>query len=90
MSEQTDLVSVNVGLPKRVQFKADSVRIGIFKKPVSGQVSLMQTNLEEDGQADLSAHGGLDKAVYAYPLEHHDYWRDVLEKRISASPRNGD
>ncbi len=50
----------------------------------------MQTNLEGDGQADLSAHGGLDKAVYAYPLEHHDYWRDVLEKRISASPRNGD
>ena len=46
MGEQTDLVSVNVGLPKRVQFKADSVRTGIFKKPVSGQVSLMQTNLE--------------------------------------------
>lgn len=77
-----DLVSVNVGLPKSVQFKADCVRTGIFKQPVSGQVSLMQTNVEGDGQADLSAHGGLDKAVYAYPVEHYDYWRDVLQSEI--------
>lgn len=82
MRQQMDLVSVNVGLPKSVQFKADSVRTGIFKQPVSGQVSLMQTNLEGDGQADLSAHGGLDKAVYAYPVEHYDYWRDVLQREI--------
>ena len=78
-----DLVSVNVGLPKYVQFKSESVRTGIFKQPVSGPVSLMQMHLEGDGQADLSAHGGLDKAVYAYPLEHYDYWRDVLQSEIA-------
>ena len=45
---------------------------GIFKEPVEGQVRLRKFNLDGDKQADLTVHGGADKAIYAYPLEHYD------------------
>jgi len=35
-------------------------------------------NLDGDGQADLTVHGGTDKAIYVYPFEHYEYWRDEL------------
>jgi MOSC domain-containing protein YiiM len=47
---------------------------GILKEPVEGRVALQTLNLEGDRQADLAAHGGPDKAVYAYPIEHYEYW----------------
>lgn len=51
---------------------------GIFKEPVAGRVRVRRLNLEGDGQADLSVHGGPDKAVYAYPSEHYPFWRNEL------------
>src|SRR6266571_7761773 len=72
------LVSVNVGLPREVAWKARSVSTGIFKEPVQGRVMLRRLNLDGDRQADLSVHGGADKAVYAYPSEHYSYWRNTL------------
>jgi MOSC domain-containing protein YiiM len=72
------LVSVNVGLPRDVVWKGRTVTTGIFKEPVEGSVLLRKLNLDGDRQADLSVHGGPDKAVYAYPSEHYDYWRGVL------------
>ncbi len=72
------LVSVNVGLPRDVIWKGRAVRTGIFKEPVAGRVMLRRLNLEGDKQADLSVHGGADKAVYAYPVEHYDYRRREL------------
>jgi len=72
------LVSVNVGLPCDVIWKGRTVTTGIFKEPVAGPVSLRRLNLDGDRQADLSVHGGQDKAVYAYPSEHYAYWRDAL------------
>lgn len=72
------LISVNVGLPRDVIWKDRTVTTGIFKKPVEGPVSLRKLNLDGDRQADLSVHGGQDKAVYAYPSEHYAYWRDLL------------
>jgi MOSC domain-containing protein YiiM len=50
----------------------------IFKEPVDGPVKIGQLNLAGDKQADLTAHGGADKAVYAYPAEHYEYWRREL------------
>ena len=47
----------------------------MFKKPVSGRIMLRSLNLDGDRQADLSVHGGPNKAVYAYPSEHYGYWR---------------
>ncbi len=72
------LISVNVGLPRTVEWKGREVTSGIFKEPVSGRVKLRTLNLDGDGQADLSVHGGPDMAVYAYPVEHYGYWRKEL------------
>jgi MOSC domain-containing protein YiiM len=72
------LISVNVGLPREVTWKGKTVSTGIFKEPVSDRVMVRSLNLDEDGQADLSVHGGLDKAIYVYPFEHYDYWRTEL------------
>lgn len=72
------LVSVNVGLPRDVSWKGRAVSTGIFKYPVDGPVMLRRHNLEGDGQADLSVHGGPTKAVYLYPAEHYEFWRDEL------------
>lgn len=72
------IISVNVGLPRQVIWKGKPVSTGIFKEPVNERVMVRSLNLEGDGQADLTVHGGLEKAVYVYPFEHYDYWRDEL------------
>ncbi len=69
------VVSVNVGLPRDVVWRGQSVRTGIFKQPAAGKRLVRGFNLEGDGQADLTVHGGRDKAVYAYPSEHYAFWR---------------
>jgi MOSC domain-containing protein YiiM len=75
------LVSVNVGLPRAVIWNGKSVTTAIFKEPIQGRVLLRTLNLDGDRQADLSVHGGADKAVYVYPAEHYDYWRSELPGR---------
>lgn len=72
------LISINVGLPRTVTWQGQTVTTGIFKEPVSGPVRLRALNLEGDRQADLTVHGGADKAVYVYPAEHYNYWREKL------------
>ena len=67
-----NIISVNVGLPREVEWNGKTVTTGIFKAPVHGSVEVRTLNLEGDGQADLSVHGGPSKAVYAYPSEHYD------------------
>jgi len=69
------LLSVNVGLPKTVEFQGQAVSTGIFKDPVQGRVKVRRLNLDGDKQADLTVHGGPEKAVYAYPSEHYPHWR---------------
>ncbi len=72
------LVSVNVGLPQEVIWKGKTVTTGIFKEPVEERVKVRFFNLDGDRQADLTVHGGLDKAIYVYPVEHYEYWRGEL------------
>ncbi|MBD1868005.1 MOSC domain-containing protein [Leptolyngbya sp. FACHB-671] len=72
------VISVNVGLPREVTWKGKTVTTGIFKEPVSERVMVRSLNLNGDGQADLTVHGGADKAVYVYPFEHYDYWQSEL------------
>lgn len=72
------IVSLNIGLPRRVVFNGQVVTTGIFKEPTDGHVMLKRLNLEGDKQADLTVHGGVDKAVYSYAAEHYDYWRGEL------------
>ena len=73
-----NVVSVNVGLPREIEWQKRIVRTSIFKTPVSGRIRVGSLNLEGDEQSDLTVHGGSDKAVYIYPLEHYSYWRDEL------------
>jgi MOSC domain-containing protein YiiM len=72
------LISVNVGLPREVTWKEKTVSTGIFKEPVNTRVMVRELNLDGDRQADLTVHGGVDKAVYVYPFEHYEYWRSEL------------
>jgi MOSC domain-containing protein YiiM len=72
------VVSLNVGLPREVPWRGRSVRTGIFKEPVGRRLRLERLNLEGDGQADPSVHGGVHKAVYAYPSEHYPFWSREL------------
>jgi MOSC domain-containing protein YiiM len=75
-----EVVSVNVGLPREVIWKHVRVSTAIFKEPVEGTIPVRKLNLDGDRQADLTVHGGPDKAVYGYPLEHYDYWRQQLTR----------
>jgi MOSC domain-containing protein YiiM len=72
------LVSVNVGRPREVDWHGRMVRTSIWKSPVKGLVHVDSLNLEGDEQSDLTVHGGPEKAVYAYPREHYEYWRGQL------------
>jgi MOSC domain-containing protein YiiM len=72
------LLSLNVGLPRMVAWNGEPVTTGIFKEPVQGPIMLRTLNLDGDRQADLSVHGGVSKAVYAYPVEHYEFWRKAL------------
>lgn len=74
------VISVNVAPPTEVPHGDASVLTGIFKPPVQGPVAARKLNLEGDGQADLVHHGGESKAVYAYALEHYDYWQKMLDR----------
>jgi MOSC domain-containing protein YiiM len=69
------VLSVNVGLPREVEWKGITVSTGIFKEPVAGPVAVRRDNLDGDRQADLTVHGGPNKAVYGYASEHYPYWR---------------
>jgi MOSC domain-containing protein YiiM len=72
------IISINVGLPRLAIWNGQPISTGIFKSPVEGRVKLRTLNLDGDRQSDLSVHGGVTKAVYAYPAEHYEYWRKEL------------
>lgn len=78
------LISLNVSTPKTVAGPKGPVETGIFKTPVEGRVALRTLNLEGDGQADPRFHGGVDKAVYAYPIEHYAFWKEALGRDVMA------
>lgn len=71
--------SINLsGALRDVAFAGRVVRTGIFKSAVEGAVFAHRLGLEGDAQADLSVHGGVDKAVYFYPREHYPTWETLL------------
>ena len=72
------VLSVNVGGPRDVPWNGRVVRTSIYKSPVAGPVAVATLNLAGDAQSDLSVHGGVHKAVYAYPSEHYPFWRREL------------
>ena len=74
------LLSVNVGLPRDIEWNGRTVHTGIWKKPVRGRCRVGRLNLEGDGQGDLTGHGGEQRAVYVYQIESYRYWQEQLKR----------
>jgi MOSC domain-containing protein YiiM/ferredoxin-NADP reductase len=72
------VVSVNVGLPQDVAWQGRNVRTAVWKTPVTGRIFARRLNLDGDGQADLRAHGGEQRALLVYQLESYRYWASYL------------
>ena len=76
----TRLLSVNVGLPRDIEWKGRTVHTGIWKNPVPGRCRVGRLNLEGDGQGDLAGHGGEQRAVFVYQVESYRYWQEQLKR----------
>ncbi len=76
------VLSVNVGRPRPVDTGRRTVLTAIWKAPVAGRVGVGGVNLDGDGQADRSVHGGPDKAVYAYAIEEIREWEAELGREL--------
>lgn len=76
----SSVVSVNVGLPRDVEWQGKIVHTGVWKKPVTGRVMARRLNLDGDGQGDLGGHGGENRAVMVYQLDSYRYWQEQLER----------
>jgi MOSC domain-containing protein YiiM len=74
----TSLVSIAVGTPTEVRWNDEIVLTSIFKTAVTGRVWVGTINIAGDDQSDRTVHGGLEKAVYAYPSEHYPAWQKEL------------
>ncbi len=75
------LLRICVSKAKIINWNGNQIPTGIFKTPVEGKVRVGKLNLEGDEQADLTVHGGEDKAVYAYPVEQYEFWKHEVPER---------
>ena len=74
------LLSVNVGLPRDIQWRGRTVHTGIWKEPVEGRRCVKRLNVEGDGQGDLGGHGGEQRAVFVYQIESYRHWQEHLKR----------
>ncbi|HTH54244.1 MAG TPA: MOSC and FAD-binding oxidoreductase domain-containing protein [Edaphobacter sp.] len=74
------LLSVNVGLPRDIEWKGRTVHTGVWKNPTPGRRRVTRLNLDGDGQGDLAGHGGEHRAVFVYQIESYRYWQDQLKR----------
>jgi MOSC domain-containing protein YiiM len=74
------LLSVNVGLPRDIEWRSRTVRTAIWKNPVGRRCRVGRLNLEGDGQGDLAGHGGEQRAVFVYQIESYRYWQEQLKR----------
>lgn len=77
--------SLNTGLPKNELFQGKEIVTGICKSPASGPLNLKKLGFEGDGVGDLKNHGGFDKAVCVYSLDHYPYWETVLGIKLTTA-----
>jgi ferredoxin-NADP reductase/MOSC domain-containing protein YiiM/ferredoxin len=74
------LLSVNVGVPRDIQWKGRTVHTGIWKDPVHGRCRAGRLGLEGDGQGDLAGHGGEQRAVFVYQIDSYRHWQEQLKR----------
>ena len=75
------LLSVNVGLPRDIEWRGKTVHTGIWKQPVQGRRRVRRLNLDGDGQGDQGGHGGEQRAVFVYQIGSYRYWEERLGRR---------
>ena len=80
------LLSVNVGLPRDIEWKGRTVHTGIWKNPELGRCRARRLNLDGDGQGDLEGHGGEHRAVFVYQIESYHYWQEQLKRPDLGDP----
>ncbi|PIC69096.1 MOSC domain-containing protein [Sporosarcina sp. P16b] len=81
--KKVEILSLNVGKPKDMEFGKKSITTGFFKQHIQQAVFLSRTNFTGDGQGDLVHHGGVHKAVCVYPYEHYSHWENTLDRTLS-------
>jgi ferredoxin-NADP reductase/MOSC domain-containing protein YiiM len=74
------LLSVNVGLPRDIEWKGRIIHTGILKTPVRGRCRVGRLKLEGDGQGDLGGHGGEQRAAFVYQIDSYRYWQERLKR----------
>ena len=74
------LLSVNVGLPREITWRGQTVRTAIWKDPVPGKRMVRRLNIDGDGQGDLAGHGGEHRAVFVYQMDSYHYWEEKLHR----------
>lgn len=74
------VISVNVGLPKNVNWQGRVVYTAVWKQSVPGRVMARRLNLDGDGQGDLAGHGGEHRAVMVYQIDSYRYWERLLQR----------
>jgi ferredoxin-NADP reductase/MOSC domain-containing protein YiiM/ferredoxin len=74
------LLSVNTGLPRDIEWRGRTVHTGIWKNPVHGRCRARRLNLDGDGQGDLAGHGGEQRAVFVYQMESYRHWQEQLKR----------
>ena len=74
------LISVNVGLPRDVEWQGKVVYTAVWKRPVTGRVMARRLNIDGDGQGDLAGHGGEHRAVMVYQLESYRHWETYFQR----------
>jgi ferredoxin-NADP reductase/MOSC domain-containing protein YiiM len=75
------VISVNVGLPRDVDWQGKVVRTAVWKRSVPGRVMARRLNLDGDGQGDLAGHGGEHRALMVYQLDSYRYWEKYLKRQ---------
>jgi len=74
------LLSVNVGLPRDIEWKGRTVHTAVWKSPVHGRCRVRRLNLDGDAQGDLAGHGGEQRAIFVYQIDSYRYWQDQLKR----------
>src|ERR1051325_1165190 len=83
LSNAARVVSVNVGRTRHFEYEERAVQSAIWKNPVTGRIAARGVNLDGDEQADRRAHGGPDKALYAYAIEDTRWWEQQIGQPLS-------
>jgi ferredoxin-NADP reductase/MOSC domain-containing protein YiiM len=76
------LLSVNVGLPRDIAWRGNTVHTAIWKEPVPGRRTVRHLNIDGDGQGDLAGHGGENRAVMVYQIDSYRYWEKYLGRKF--------